>query len=100
MGCKVVSDLYLLVPAVHLSLQNVDDLRFTQQHLLLLVELLLQSLQELTRGPRTGVRQQLRQGSHTVLRTNLMQSVISFKSVTGKDDASSSRGNTGGGKFA
>lgn len=41
------ADLYLLVPAVHLPLQNVDDLRFPQQNLLLLVELLFQGLEKL-----------------------------------------------------
>lgn len=40
-------DLYLLVPAIHLPLQNIDDLRSSQQHLLLLMELLLQGLQKL-----------------------------------------------------
>lgn len=41
------SDLYLLVPAIHLPLQNVNDLRSSQQHLLLLMELLFQGLEKL-----------------------------------------------------
>lgn len=42
-------NLYLLVPAIQLSLENIDDLGLTQQHLLLLMELLLQSLEKLRR---------------------------------------------------
>lgn len=45
----VSSDLYLLVPAVHFSLENINDLSFTKQNLLLLVKLLFQSLQKLRR---------------------------------------------------
>lgn len=46
---NVAPDLDLLVPAIHLSLENIDDLSFTQQHLLLLMKLLFQSLQKLKR---------------------------------------------------
>lgn len=44
---KGPADLDLLVPAVHLSLQHVDDLRLPVQNLFLLMQLLLQSLQQL-----------------------------------------------------
>lgn len=48
-----VPDLDLQVPAVHLSLQDVDNLSFAQQHLLLLMELLLQRLQQLAERTQT-----------------------------------------------
>lgn len=53
--CGEVPDLDLQVPAVHLCLQDVDDLSFAQQHLLLLMELLLQGLQQLNRGTQTHI---------------------------------------------
>lgn len=40
MSESVFTHLYLLVPAIHLSLENINDLCFTQQHLLFLMKLL------------------------------------------------------------